>query len=104
MQQPVEEVVDIPVDAPILPDSYSHRPDVEKKLLDLLVGKVSCRGSCISAHGMVCVHPGAHDVRYIILLFVHRVGLVKLVSPLQLSGPMWLCDPSSAMGLPGSEW
>ena len=56
MQQPVEEVVDIPVDAPILPDSYSHRPEVEKKLLDLLVGKVSCRGSCISAHGMVRPH------------------------------------------------
>ena len=66
MQQPVEEVVDIPVDAPILPDSYSHRPVVEKKLLDLLVGKVSCRGSCISAHGMVCVHTlvDAHDVCY----------------------------------------
>ena len=42
----------IPVDTPSLPDNYSHRPNVEKQLIDLLVGKASCQGGCIAAYGM----------------------------------------------------
>ena len=42
----------IPVDTPNLPDNYSHRPNVEKQLIDLLVGKASCQGGCIAAYGM----------------------------------------------------
>jgi hypothetical protein len=43
---------DIPVDAPVLQDGYSHRPKVEKEILDLLVGRSPCVGNCISAYGM----------------------------------------------------
>ena len=42
----------IPVDTPNLPDNYSHRPNVEKQLIELLVGKASCQGGCIAAYGM----------------------------------------------------
>ena len=50
----IEEVLaNIPFDSPALPDNYSARADVENRIIDLLVGKVPCKGSVVCAFGML---------------------------------------------------
>jgi hypothetical protein len=51
-EQQQSNVAELPVDVPFLPDTYSHRPSVEGRVIDLLLGNVACNGGCIAAHGM----------------------------------------------------
>ena len=45
-------LANVPFDSPALPDNYRVRPDVENKLIDLLVGTTVCKGSVVCAFGM----------------------------------------------------
>jgi hypothetical protein len=47
-----DKIANVPFDSPSLPDNYRARPEVETKLIDLLVGTTACKGSVVSAFGM----------------------------------------------------
>jgi hypothetical protein len=46
-------LADLPVDMPSLPDNYRPRADVERQVVELLVGEAPCKGSTSAVHGMV---------------------------------------------------
>lgn len=49
--QTVGKIANVPFDAPSLPENYRARPEVENKLIDLLVGSTVCKGSVVCAFG-----------------------------------------------------
>ena len=42
----------LPTDVPDVPDAYCSRPATETRIIDLLLGKVPSRSSCVLAQGM----------------------------------------------------
>ena len=70
----------VPIDCPQLPDAYRSRPEIEKSIVDLLVGRSKSKSARIVAVGMVSLCESFFRLlTYSSLLFIYQggVGCVK---------------------------